>query len=321
MEMFFIDVRNKQTLPDLKLGEGDALMGLNIGDDGVVTKEGVPQHRLYPALKVVSFGIQRFQKQDARNSVASVSSQAYNFRQQFPAWKIGKMYRPVYDINPDDTLASGILDPDLGPVLLEPGMKLNAILSELAQWNANRYVCSQQFRPTLLNNILNEFPFPFKDTPGHTRLQSVRDYFYDQQLWWVENLARIEPAVRVFPNIKQEILFRDNNSAMILVETEKYGADDLAAQLYFQSNPDCVRVILVRKINGTNKHAVSVVNALLFDPNMVPYRYPNIKELNLLEKKGEGDPSWKNLKLSATGPRKGTVLAFDVIWAATKVNE
>ena len=70
MEMFFIDVRNKQTLPDLKLGEGDALMGLNIGDDGVVTKEGVPQHRLYPALKVVSFGIQRFQKQDARNSVA-----------------------------------------------------------------------------------------------------------------------------------------------------------------------------------------------------------------------------------------------------------
>lgn len=319
MKVQFVDVRDKQGLSNIKLQEGDVLMGLNIGEKNEVTKEGVPQHRIYSALKVITFGIQRFQKQDARNSICAVAGQTYNFLQQFPGWKLNRMFRPIYDINPDDTLATALLDPDIGPVIREQGSKLKILLTELIEWNTNRYMFVKQFHPTLLNNILNEYPFPFRDIPGRTRIQSVSDYFFEQQAWYAENIEQIVPSVRVFPFLKWNILFHNDRSVLIFIESERYGSDDLVAQAYFQANPMCVRVVLVRKIHNSVKHFVSIVNSQLFDSNMNLFNYPNIKELNVQEKKIDGDPNWKNLKLSATGPHKGSSLPFETIWNLTRI--
>jgi hypothetical protein len=62
-----------------------------------------------------------------------------------------------------------------------------------------------------------------------------------------------------------------------------------------------------------------VANSNLYDDNLVPFSYPNIKELNSQEKRADGDPTWKNLKLTSISPRKGTALAFDVIWDLTRI--
>ena len=217
-------------------------------------------------------------------------------------------------------MAAAILDPDLGPVILENAVKAKALVTELAMWNANRYIFSKEFTPTLLNNALNEFPYPFRDAAGKTRQEACTYYFYEQEAWFADNIERMIPSSRIFPTLKYEIIFRNDKAALILVEGERYGSDDLIAQLYFQSNPQCVRVILVRKVYKSVKHLMTITNSNMFTPELAPYTYPNVKELNLQEKKADGDPSWKNLKLTTIGPRKGTALPFDLIWDLTKVD-
>jgi hypothetical protein len=319
MEVIFVDAKDPQGLSNVKIDTGDALMGFNLNEKSQLTKEGVPQHKAYPLQKIVSFGIQRFQKQEERNSVISVAGQALNFRKQHPNWNIVRILRPIYDINPDDTFAAALLDPELGPTLFSHSKTTNSLVTELALWNANKYVYAKEFRPTLLNNALNEFPYPFKDMPGKTRQESCMYYFYDQQAWFAENIERMEPTTRVFPALKFEVLFRNESAALILVESERYGSDDLIAQMYFQMNPLCARVALARRVFKSVKHLITVVNATLVDDTFSLYNYPNVKELNIQEKKMDGDPSWKNLKLTTIGPRKGTVLPFDTVWELTKI--
>lgn len=320
MEVTFIDVKDEKAVSSIQLTEGEALMGLNLDADGKVTKDGVPQHRLYLPQKVVSFGIQRFQKQEERNSLASVAAQALAFRMQNPKWEISRIYRPIYDINPDDTLAAAILDPELGPILQKNSIKAHALASEIALWNANKYIFAKSDQPSLLNNALNEFPYPFKDMPGKSRQMSCEYYFYDLEAWFADNIENLEPTSRIFPVLKYEILFRNEASALILVESERYGSDDLIAQLFFQANPTCSRIVLVKRIHKSVKHAVTIVNAELADSKMLQFNYPNIKELNFQEKRSDGDPSWKNLKLTTIGPKKGSALSFEVIWDLTKIN-
>jgi hypothetical protein len=321
MEVTFVDVKNTQALAAIQPKQGDALMGFNLDNDGKLTKEGVPQHKLYATQKVVSFGVQRFQRQEERNSLMSVAGQALSFKKQNPHWVISRIYRPIYDINPDDTLAAAILDEEIGPQLLENSVKLHALIAEVALWNSNRFVHAKEFRPSLLNNILNEYPYPFKETFGKTRQESCAIYFYDQQAYYSDTLERMEPVTRVFPSLKYDVLMHNTCSALILVQSDRYGSDDLIAQMYFQSNPACTRVILVRQVFKSVKHLVTIANSNLYDQTLVPFSYPNIKELNAQEKRADGDPTWKNLKLTSISPRKGTALAFDVIWDLTKIEE
>ena len=318
MEVVFVDTKD-QGLENIQVIAGNALMGFSLTEKGKLTKEGVPQHKIYHAQKIVSFGAQRFQKQEERNSTMSVAGQALNFRKQNPRWEITRIFRPIYGINPDDTLAAAILCPELGPTLLENSTKTNALITELSLWNANRHMFVKQFQPTLLNGYFNEFPYPFKDSAGKSRQESCMYYFYEQEAWFAENIERLEPTTRVFPILHYEILFRNDKSAMILVESTKYGSDDLVAQLYFQSNPDCVRVILVQSLPKSVKHLASTVNSNLIDDALVMYNYPNVKELNMQEKRAGGDPSWKNLKMATIGPRRGTVLPFETIWDLNKI--
>jgi hypothetical protein len=319
MEVTFIDTKNPQNLAAVQPKEGDALMGFNLDNDGKLTKEGVPQHKLYTNQKIVSFGVQRFQRQEERNSLMSVAGQALSFRKQNPRWQIAHIYRPIYDINPDDTLAAAILDEEIGTQLLENSVKLHALVAEVAVWNSNKYMHAKEFRPSLLNNLLNEFPYPFKDTFGKTRQESCAYYFYDQQAYFSDNIERMEPVTRVFPLLRYDVLAHNAKSALILVQSDRYGSDDLIAQMYFQGNPDCSRVVLVRQVFKSVKHLVMVANSNLYDDNLVPFSYPNIKELNSQEKRADGDPTWKNLKLTSISPRKGTALAFDVIWDLTRI--
>ena len=319
MEVTFIDVKNQQGLEAIQPVSGDALMGFNLDNSGKLTKEGVPQHKLYPSQKIVSFGVQRFQRQEERNSLMSVAGQALSFKKQNPDWQFRRIYRPIYDINPDDTLAAAILDEEIGVVLLDNSVKLNALVNELALWNANKYIQAKEFRPSLLNNLLNEFPYPFKDTFGKTRQKSCAFYFYDQQAYFGDNIERMEPVTRVFPLLRYDVLAHNERSALILVESDRYGSEDLVAQLYFQCNPKCARVVLVRKVFKSVKHLVTVANSNLYDEGLAPFNYPNIKELNAQEKKADGDPTWKNLKLTSISPRKGTALAFDTVWDLTQI--
>jgi len=320
MDITFVDVRNQQELADVKLEPGVALMGLNIkeGSTPSVTTEGVPKHKVYSGLQVVSFGVERLQKQEERNSVTSVAGQANNFRVQNPSWKFHQMFRPIYDVNPDDVLATMVLDTENFAMLQTYPSKLRAILCELQEWSANRYAFVQHnAQPCFLNNLLNSFPFPFRELQDRSRVASVRDYFFDQQAFLAENFERLEPVARIFPQLKYDVLFRTERSALLLVMTERYGADDLIAQMYFEANPAVARVIVLKKMFNSVKHSVQVLNSTTFSPDMVSYPYPDIKELNTQEKKADGDPSWKNLKMMAIGPRKGTSLPLQTIWSYT----
>jgi len=321
MEINFVNAKDEKNLAAVKVHPGEAALGLNITASGNLSKEGIPQHKIYTHLKAVSFGVQRFQKQEERNSVIAVSGQAYMFRRQYPEWLIKKTYRPIYDLNADDALVGAILNEEVWENLVKAGTKTLALIAEITEWNANRYAFAKQFTPTLLNNFLNEFPYPFRDEIRKSRETSCTEYYYDQVGWIQDNIESMEPAVRSFPvdELAYEVVTKNDKSALILVTTEKYGADDLVAQMYFQANPECVRITLAHRLYNSTKHGINVVNSRAYDSSLGVYSYPNIKELNLQEKNVDGDPGWKNLKITCIGPRKGSSLSFDTIWALTHI--
>lgn len=322
MQINFVNAKDDKNLAAIKVQPGDVALGLNINADGSLTKEGIPQHKVYPTLKAVSFGVQRFQKQEERNSILSVAGQAYLFKKQYPSWVIQNIHRPIYDLNPDDAVAGAILDEVVWEeAMARAGAKLRALIAEITEWNANKYSFVKEVQPNLLNNFLNEFPYPFRDEKFKSREQSCAEYYYDQVSWIHDSMERMEPVARVFPtaDLSYEVIESNGLSALILVKTEKYGADDLVAQMYFQANPECVRVILAHSLYNSTKHGVTVVNARAYDQSLGAYSYPNIKELNVQEKNVDGDPSWKNLKITCIGPRKGSSLSFGHIWDLSRI--
>jgi hypothetical protein len=232
-----------------------------------------------------------------------------------------KLFRPVYDITPDDSLAAVLLDKEVRDEILAAGTKLSALFGELVEWTSNKYTFMKQQRPRFLNNFLNQFPYPFKDVPQLQRIASCKKYLEDQEIWWHQNIASLEAVERVFPMLKYDRIFSNDLSAFILVETDKYGSDDLVAQQYFQTNPGIVRLVLVKKVFGSQKHSVNIFNSNLYDSNLQPYPYPVVKELNTQERKLDGDASWKNLKVQTIGPKKGTVLNFETIWSSVKLGD
>lgn len=322
MDIQFVDIKQcakTGVVPTLE--KGDVAFGINVNDTGtLILGSGVPQHRIVSNIGVVTFGLQRLHRQEERNSHTSISNQVYNFIAQNPRWKTRKFYRPIYDIGPDDALAAALLDvPD---ELTKSDTNLNAFISELNEWVSNRYSFVKNVRPRILNAFLNEFPYPFRDEKGVPRTESCRRYLLDQIAWFVDELEGVASVRRKYPNdLKFETLFNNDLTAMILVDQGIYGTDDLITQLYFESNPSCVRVIIARKMINSVKHLVSVANANMYNEALVAFPYPNVKDLNLHEKKIGGEPSWKNLKVQTTSPRKGTGIPLEVIWNAAKIGE
>lgn len=321
MEINFVNAKDEKNLAAIKVQPGEAALGLNIAADGSLSKEGIPQHKVYPHLKAISFGVQRFQKQEERNSVISVSGQAYMFKRQYPKWIVKKTHRPIYDLNADDAMVGAILNEEVWPNLERAGTKTLALIAEITEYNANKYAFAKQATPNLLNNFLNEFPFPFRDELRKSREVTCTEYYYDQVGWLQDNIELMEPVARSFPaeELAFEIISSNERSALILVLTEKYGADDIVAQMYFQANPECVRITLAHRLYNSTKHGISIVNSRTYDSFLGVYSYPNIKELNLQEKNVDGDPGWKNLKITCIGPRKGSSLPFDHIWELSKI--
>jgi hypothetical protein len=324
MEIVFLNAKDNAELTAIKAEPNTAIIGLNITNSGTLTKEGFPQHRFYSDLRVVTLGVQRLHKPEERASLVSIAGQAFSFVTHNPSWAPGILYRPIYDITPDDSLAAALLDPEMREDVLNCGTVLSALLGELVEWTANRYAFVKQDRPRLLNNFLIKFPYPFKDIPGQPRADSCKHYLIDQMAYWssLETMHFDIPIVRTFPQaLKSDVISHNERSALILVETDRYGSDDLIAQQYFQANPKTIRAIMVRKVYNSSKHFVSIYNSNLYDENLKMYPYPNVKELNGKERKVDGDSSWKNLKVQTIGPKKGTVLSFEDIWNSVKIDD
>jgi hypothetical protein len=319
MEVIFVGAKDNAELNQVAVEQKTAIIGLNITNAGTLTKEGFPQFRFYPSLKVVTFGVQRLHKPEERAALMPISGQAHAFVTQNPGWLPTKLYRPIYDITPDDSLAAALLEEETRPILLAAGTKLSAMIHELSEYSASPFSFVKVARPRLINSFLNEFPYPFRDTQGKSRTESCQYYMYQQEDFWAEKIEQLVPVERVYPQMKSEIIFRNEFSALILIESEKYGTDQLVAQQYFQMNPKTVRLVLMRKVFNSQKHYVSIVNSNLYDNDLSAYPYPNVKELNALERKVAGDPSWKNLKFMTIGPKKGTALLFDAIWEHVKL--
>jgi hypothetical protein len=321
MEVKFLNARDNSELTSIQVAPNTAIIGLNITNAGTLTKDGFPQFRFYPTLKTVTFGVQRLHKPEERSSLLPIAGQVLSFVTHNPSWDPIVLYRPIYDITPDDSLAAVLLESETRGALLLSGTKLSALIGELSEWVADKYTFAKQPRPRLLNRFLNEFPFPFKDLPGQPRTNSCFEYLANQVAFWHENIETVEPVERVYPNLKYDVIFHNELSALILVETDRYGSDDLIAQMYFQTNPKTVRIVLTRKVYSSVKHYVSIVNSNLYTEQLDSYAYPNVKELNAQERKMDGDPSWKNLKVQTIGPKKGTSLSFETIWNAVKLGD
>jgi len=321
MEVVFLNAKENSELMTVPVEPNTAIIGLNITNAGTLTKDGFPQFRFYPTLKSATFGVQRLHKPEERASLVSIGSQAYSFITHNPQWEPKKLFRPIYDITPDDSLAVCLLESETRQVLLNSGTKLSAILSELSEWISDKYTFTKQQRPRLLNNFVNQFPYPFKDLPGKPRTESCWNYIVEQNDFWHTTVDEMQPVERIFPSLKYDVIFHNELSALILIESDRYGSDDLVAQMYFQTNPKTVRIILMKKVYNSVKHYVIVVNSNLYNSQLDFYPYPNVKDLNIQERKMDGDASWKNLKVQTIGPKKGTALSFETIWGAVKLGE
>lgn len=321
MEVTFLNAKDDSELLNTKVLPNSAIIGLSVTNGSTLTKEGFPQFRFYHDIRVVTFGVQRLHKPEERASLVSIAGQVYSFVTHNPTWNPVMLFRPIYDITPDDSLAAVLLDSEVRDDILAAGTKLSAILGELIEWTSNKYAFMKQSRPRFLNNFLNQFPYPFKDIPNTQRTASCKKYLEDQWIWWHQNIVQLEAVERVFPMLKYDRIFGNEESAFILIEGDKYGSDDLVAQQYFQANPGMVRLVLVKKVHGSQKHSVNIYNSNLYNANLQPYPYPNVKELNAQERKLDGDASWKNLKVFTSGPKKGTVLDFETMWNSVKIGE
>jgi hypothetical protein len=320
MDLNFVDIRDNDVLAHIEVKEGDALLSLTLTQDLKLSRLGSPDFRIYPN-KVISFGVERIIRQEIKNRLLSMSGQAFLFTRQNPDWKIRKLIRPISYVTPDEALAAALLEEEYRDEIILHGSKLHALIFELTEWNANRYNFVSHFGPSLLNAVLNEYPYPFKDLHGRTRLQSALDLFGDMMEWFTQNLSHIEPVERIFPPLKYDCIYTNQISALVLVGSEKFGAEDLIAQMHFQANPILIRLVLVKKVPQSTKYLISVINKNTYDSSLIQLPHPSIKELNSTEKHLSGDPGWKNVKGFVRGPNKGSCLALETIWNLCKLPE
>jgi hypothetical protein len=322
MKLLLFDVRDLMSGAQFILQPGDVGIGIHLKDDNqtISTEPGVPEHRIIHSKGIVTFGVPRLFKQDQRNATASLATQVYNFVKQNPEWYPKLVYRPVFDVSIDDALALALLSKVHRATLLLSGTKLMALLSELNEWTANRYNFVKSSELRLLNSLLKIHQYPFYDYPSKSRTELCEVTLLDLMDAVVAEMENLEPTRREYPaDIKFELLFSNTTSAVLLVKTDRYGAEDLIAQEFFESNPGVQRVVTLRKIKSTTKHQVIVTNASMYKPDLSSVTYADTKELNLAEKKAGGEAEWKNLKITTLGPRRGSALTPDVIWAHTQI--
>ena len=304
-----------------KLVRGDVGIGLHLKEDlSISTEPGIPEHRIIASAGVVTFGVPRLLKQEQRNSQNSISAQVFNFVTQNPSWFPTNIYRPIYDVSADDALAISLLMPEHRQKLINSGTKVAALISEINEWIANRYSFVKTMRPRLLNRALQVFSYPFYELNGKTRAEVCELSLNDYIEWLTGEFDELDPAIRIYPeNLRFDVLQLNERSALLMIKVDRYGADDLIVQQYFESNPEVVRVITLKRIRNTVKHFVSVYNSNLYDSSLTPYTYVDTKELNTVEKRVGGEPEWKNLKITTLGPRKGSNLTAEMIWNFTKI--
>lgn len=317
MKLFLFDVRDLMSGSQYILQPGDAGIGIHLKEDNqtISTEPGIPEHRIIHSKGIVIFGIPRLLKQDQRNAITSVASQVYNFVVQNPEWGPKLIYRPVFDVTIDDAIALALMDKRHRAKLLLSGTKLMALLSELNEWTANKYNFVKGPSLRLMNYLLRLHQYPFYDYPNKSRTELCELSLIDLVAAVVQDFDNIESVTRIYPeDLRFDIVHSNDKSMLVRIKTERYGADELVAQQLFESNPSVVRIVTARKVRGTTKHAVTVFNSNIYTPALDVYPYVDTKELNVEEKKAGGDAEWKNLKVTALGPRKGSTLALDVIW-------
>jgi hypothetical protein len=320
MKLLLFDVRDLMSGSQFVLQPGDAGIGIHLKEDNqtISTEPGIPEHLIIHSKNIVTFGIPRLLKPDQRNSMMSVASQVYNFVIQNPDWYPNYVYRPVFDVNIDDALAVALMTKTHREKLLLSGTKLMALLSELNEWVANKYNFVKAANPRLLNYLLKIQQYPFYDYPGKSRVELCEASLIDLVEAVMRDFDNMDPIKREYPDdLKFDILYENKKSLLVKIKSERYGADELIAQTLFEYRPDVVRVIAARKVRGTTKNHITIYNSSIYTPELSLYNYANTKELNSEEKKVGGEPEWKNLKVTALGPRKGTALALDNVWKHT----
>jgi hypothetical protein len=322
MKLFLFDVRELMSGSQYILQPGDAGIGIHLKEDNqtISTEPGIPEHRIIHSKGIVTFGIPRLLKQDQRNATMSVASQVYNFVIQNPEWYPNYIYRPVYDVTIDDAIALALMNKQYRAKLLLSGTKLMALLSELNEWTANKFSFVKGPTLRLLNSLLKLHQYPFYDYPGKSRTELCELSLLDLTDAVMREFDNVEPVHREYPDdLKFDLLYENEKSVLVRVKTERYGADELVAQQLFENRPTTVRVIVARKIRGTTKHAITAYNSNIYTSELSVFNYVDTKELNVEEKKVHGDAEWKNLKVTALGPRKGSALSLDIIWSHSNI--
>jgi hypothetical protein len=322
MKLFLFDIRELMSGAQFILQPGDAGIGVHLKEDNqtISTEPGIPEHHIIHSKGIVTFGVPRLLKPDQRNSVSSIATQVYNFVTQNPDWYPSTVYRPVFDVTIDDVVAIALMMKEHRKRLLFSGTKLLALLAELNEWSANRYNFVKNPQPRLMNALLAIHQYPFYDYPGKSRTELCELTLIDMVDAFMRELDNLEPTRRTYPDdLKFDVMYTNDKSAMLRIKSDRYGADDLIVQEYFESNPGVVRVITLRKIKSTTKHAVTAYNSNLYDAKLNAHRYVETKELNINEKKVGGEPEWKNLKITILGPRRGSALSPELIWTHSHV--
>jgi hypothetical protein len=276
--------------------------------------DGVPQHLVLasPEAKIVSFGSYRIARQEEKNSTCCMALQAYLFLVQNPSFQASKIYIAATE-STDAVITTALIDPVVREALLASSEKLQALLIELEEFNANKFQYAQMGGPRYLNNILNIAP-NFSKLPDKSRFQSFELFFLSQLeiLSELGNIARIE---RTYPQYSLDILFSNETSVLVFMDHPYQERVNVVAQQLFNANPKLRRVILSRPVFNSPNKSVTILNVSAYDNNLTIVPYPPIKEFNDLEKKLGGSPEWRNYKTYSIGPRQGTKIANDHLWS------
>jgi hypothetical protein len=319
--LILYDTRELLTGRVIRLSPGDAGLGLHLKEDNqtISTEAGIPEHQVLGE-GIVLFGLQRFLKQERKNSAVSMANQVYNFVLQNPEWYPKNVYRPIYDASIDDALALALLSREHRNHLLQT-TEILSLLTELNEWAANRYNFVKRTPLRYLNSLLNSFPYPYYNVKQESQKTLCELILMDMETSLVEGIELLVPTRREYPkDLQFTVGYSNDKSALLEIKSQRYGSEELIVQEYFESNPEVARVIAVREVKNKPNRAVSIYNSNIYDETLSLYNYVNTKELNTEEKLKNGSTDWKNLKLQVLGPKRGSLLDNETIWKYSAIN-
>jgi len=302
--------------------EPNTVVGHFFLKDGKLSLDSLPKTQIHDN-KIVTLGMALNPRQLEIPASTTLAMQAFLFKSANPKAEFSKMILPHWANGIDEVIAYALLDEKIGNTVAGAGEMIQALLMEALRYMSNPFLFAQNTNVSILNNLLNEFPYPSKKIDGQNMAISNEYYIYERATWLAMALDdNVVPQKRIYPDIPHEIIYENDMSVLILLQSDsKFGVDEIIAQQYFDMNTKVQRAIVVRKLFKSTNSDVRVYNARLRDDNFDRIDLPSMKAINTAEAKAGSKNIWQPGRGYAKSPYKGTCLPLKDIWQLCQLQQ